>query len=186
MLASRVWVSMVSLYLGGFRTDVSFVDRTTRDWVDLNLSRSFCIALSTYFFFLGLPFPPHSCSCLLLLIRLHVVFPCVPLLLHMYITIASGISCFLFLFSFPWTGPISVFSHIIISILLTIVICPHITSIRANKNSNTRLPPTLATVGGRPVIDPPQASYLNDFPGAEGDEYGQCLSPVSLDACYLT
>lgn len=49
--------------VGGFRMDVSFVDRTNRDWVDLNLSRSFraghpptfLVCLSSIFVLILLP-----------------------------------------------------------------------------------------------------------------------------------
>jgi len=80
--------------LGGFRMDVSFVDRTTWDWVDLSL--------------VGVPVschpPPSFWFAFLSSFGYNVVIPWAFSLLHMRITIAPSISCLFFVvLSADWT-----------------------------------------------------------------------------------
>lgn len=94
--------------LGGFRMDVSFVDRTEQDWVDLNLSRS-CARHPSSFWFSFFPssfsFSSHAVqrSC-------HPLRSCPSAYVHHH-----RLQYFLFPFLLTW--PISLISHIVISTL---------------------------------------------------------------------
>ena len=73
--------------------DVSFVDQTALDRLDLGLSWGFRIVSSSHPFLFS---SFHSRSRSPLLMRFNVTIPSVSFFLHMYITIVCSISCSLF------------------------------------------------------------------------------------------